>query len=716
MPEPLDVDRAAAEALRPELAVLDPWQLAAVVEPASALVCAAVGSGKTRVLVEKLVWLHRVRGVPLERIAVVTFTRKAASEVAARLAAALQQALAPGQTWLMGTFHGVARSLLRSALPVDTLGFSPAFRVMDASERDAMLHGLIAEHDLDIKHRRRLEARFAALERGEVRIGAMKRDDDIVQLAELYEQRKRTADAMDFGDLIVGCGALLHDLPADQRPEWILVDELQDCDDDQLDLLCALAGETARVFAVGDPHQTIYGWRGSRRDTFERLAERTGAKTLRLPCNYRSTAAITQAAEALLVAGRATLDPLSARIVPQRTEGESVRIIRHHDASAEADWIARTIAGRIAAGAVPSRMAVLSRTRAPLDPVAGALQRVGIAIRRTITQSDEQATARWLHALLRAALDDSDLAALRIAFGDASRGLCRDVDLGAAKLADEGSARQRVADRLRAMARRRSRLDASLVERVIEGLQAANVSGETRLRPADALPIDELLRPTRAAYLRDRALCDRLLAAWEQDADARGGDLQAWHDTLAAALCDGNWLSDAAPPTPEEPEAVTLLTVHAAKGLEFDAVWLIGVNDGAFPIAGAMRTPDGLMEEVRLLFVAMTRARDELELSWHQAPTAPRAQPSPSPLLRLLPATTTCWFDHPPAPTPTPEAGSPDDDWPLGARVRHRKRGDGTVVGNEDNSVVVRFDRGGETRFAAAMMPCTRIDAEVGSP
>lgn len=697
LPRP-SVDRADAEARLPALAALDDWQLAAVVEGDNAVVCAAVGSGKTRVLVHKVLWLHLVQGVPLEHLAVVTFTRKAAGEIEGRLHEALGRAPTTDATWLMGTFHGVARALLARALPVAELGFTPAFRVLDATERDGLLHQLIAEHDLDIKHKRRLQARFDALAEGRLRIGNMRRDDDILRLFELYEARKRALDAMDFGDLVVGCGALLPALSPERRPRWLLVDELQDTDDDQLDLLAGLVGEGCRVFAVGDPHQTIYGWRGSQSGDFSRFAERFDARVLRLPCNYRSGARIAQAAEALLVAGRATIDAEAARVVPQRPADQRVQIIRHHDPVAEARWIAESLAARISGGAAPGAYAVLARTRRALDVVADQLAHRGVPVRRAVQREAEREAARWLHALLRATLTADDVGALRQALTDPLRGLCRSEDLRDERLPAGATPRARVVGRLRALAARSKRLDPGLVERLAAGLEGREL-----------LPIDEMLRPTRTGYDADRQLCSALLAAWTARAELLGGGDEGLAGALDEALCDDAFgLEGARASGPSE--GVALLSVHAAKGLEFDAVWVIGVNDGGFPLAGAMSHPAALAEEIRLLFVAMTRARDQLELSWVAAPTAPRATGMPSPLLRLLPATTVQWHDHPPT-RPAPTAARPSA-WPVGSRVRHRKHGEGAVLASDADAVVVRFVRGGERKFATAMMPCERIESD----
>ena len=716
-------DRAACPAtLATALERLDDDQLRAVLAEGDVAVCAAVGSGKTTVLVHRVVWLHLALGVPLERIAVVTFTRKAAAEIAARLRAWTDAAQTPGATWLFGTFHAVARSLLAGALPVAELGFSREFRILDASERDALWRDLIARHDLVIKHARQLERRMAGLAEGQTRYGQMRRDDDLVRLAELYEDEKRALDAMDYDDLLHGAAALCGQLPAAQRPLHIVVDELQDCDEDQLDLVEALRGglddAQATVFAVGDPHQTIYGWRGGGGDIFDRFASRFAARRLALPRNYRSSATLVHAAQGLLVGGAAILAPEAADLRPTRPDGPRIDILRHHDALAEAAWIADELAEKVAARGSTTGLAVLARTRKQLEPVAAALARRGLRVERAVTRNEDEELARWLHALLRAGLRD-DLAALRIALADVDRGLVLPGQLGDASLpaAPEATtmpALERVATRIAALGRRSKRLDSGRAEATLAALRSMRVmlgdasAGDTATRLALHLDLAGLLRPTRARAAAETALASDLLVAWCRRAEALAAG--AGHEPLADCLVqaleeariDRDWLLDPARASSARPgdgggDGLALTTIHAAKGLEWDEVWLVGCNDGVLPVSGAMTSPSVLAEEQRLLFVAITRARDALHVGWLGAPDQPRAQPEPSPLLRLLPASTVSWLQEPPRKAATAAV------WPaVGDAVQHPSHGDGVVVTVDNATIEVAFRRSGTKRLARA--------------
>ena len=662
---------------------LDDDQRAAVAAIGDVVLEAAVGSGKTTVLIERVRAL-RAAGVPLGRIAVLTFTRKAATEVLWRLGGAPGEAGAPPRltsgddTWLIGTFHSVARSLLSRALPVEALGFSRRFGVLDAHRRAALWRELIARHGLDIRYVDALEVRLTGVAEGRLRHGRMRRDDDLLRLVELYEEEKRALNAMDFEDLIHGATALLSALPAERRPLHIIVDELQDCDRDQLDLLAALRGGEgpsgvasgggmagpAPLFAVGDPHQAIYGWRCADTDAFAACRDRFGCRTLRLRANRRSQAVLVAAAESLRRGalpsepGLASWAPLQA----VRPAGAPIAIVHYGNAAAEAAWVAEALAAALTEGVAPARLAVLARLRRQLQPVAQACLRRNLPLRRPPSPDNEAAALSWLQALLRAGLD-GDLGALRLCLGDAERGLCpaaalRDVEAAAAA---DGGALAAVEARLQAYGRRSKRFDAALARRTFAGLRALGPLLDEGVAPeggdalaaqiAAKLPIQGLLRPTRAGFADEAALLEVALRGICADAIARSArDLRA---AMRDAVEDAGLAGHARPGEDTgtslveelaiDREGIALRTIHAAKGLEFERVWLIGCNDGVLPLAGAWSRPASLREEQRLLFVGVTRARDRLEISWSAAPGVPRASPEPSALLRMLPPECVEW-------------------------------------------------------------------------
>lgn len=762
-------------ALHARLTGLDPWQLRAVLADDEALlVRAQVGSGKTTVLVHKLLWLHLVQGVPLHRMAVLTFTNKAAGEIAQRIAD-----LAPGgpppasDLWLMGTFHSVARSLLARVLPIETLGYQGGFHVIDTLERDAMWARLIAERGLNIKHARKLARRIEALDEGRLLYGNMKKADDLEQLVDLYREEKLRLGAMDFDDLLHGAQALLARHPLDPAPAWVVIDELQDCSPDQLDLIARLRGEGSRIFAVGDPNQVIYGWRGSSLGVFERFEQRHGARTCTLPVNYRCSGTIVEAARAFLgtsgpvaQAQRADLQALTAT----RARGAKIDVVRHHDALSEAHYLAARIAAMVAEGTAPEQIAVLTRTRRQLPPMRAVLQAAGLtAVEASTAAAREQPVVRWLCRLLRAGLVAGDDESVRVAlthpdYGVLPESALKPPALRAFREASGLCGLPAISAFLRQpQGRRGARGDLPLALEVVDRLAAlpAWLRGETDLEvPADGAPprtsvpsdpttlldwlgVRSLLRPTASHHLRDVDEAEGWLQGVWEEARERGGAFDvALADAISGASLGerrprGGWQRQAG--------AVSLMTMHASKGLEFDAVFISGANDGLLPVGGALNDPAGLAEERRLFFVALTRARDRVEIGWHVAPEHARIRSEPSPFLRMLPSNLVRWLDGPEPPAsapparasvargavaadpppagaprspptassgapPSPESGPPATPgaWRAGEAALHHKYGEGRISRLEPGAVFCTFPGHGEKRFVTAMCPLKR--------
>ncbi len=369
-PAAIDARLAAVAAVSPRLharlAALDPMQQAAVLaDDRAALVRAAVGSGKTTVLVHKAAYLHVVVGVPLAELAIVTFTTKAADELRARLDELLGRPTTPAERWLIGTFHAVALALLQRVLPVDQLGYRPDVAVLDEDGVAALIDELIATHKLRVGQRRRLREKLKAVVPGS--------GGDLARLAALLAEAKRARNAMEFDDLIDHACALLA-APEVRRPRWVLIDELQDCEPRELELVRRLRAPDGGVFGVGDPRQAIYGWRGGVADGFARAATALGCVVHELPASYRSTATILDGARAVLGA-----QPMSdGALCAVRPPGAPIVVRRHHDPVAEATYLAARLGALHAAGVPRAEVAVLCRLRAQVAAVAEALAAAGV--------------------------------------------------------------------------------------------------------------------------------------------------------------------------------------------------------------------------------------------------------------------------------------------------------------------------------------------------
>ena len=311
-----------------DLNKLNPYQKEAVLDESPAcLVNANVGSGKTTVLTAKVRYLCEQKGVDPRELMVLTFTNKAANEIRERL----EDLLGTEENLWFGTFHSVALRMLQTILPVEELGYTKEFQVCIPEEEMQMAQQLIAEQNLQIKYKNRLKKR---LEQSRQKNGRKPKDygDDFDQLCTLLEEEKKKQNKMTYEELILHTGLLLRSHPEISRPQWLIIDEVQDCDQCQLDLLDSLLGKDSHLFAVGDPNQVIYSWRGSAFQIFFQLKNRYQARQLTLPINYRSSGTILSVARRFLQNG--------SQLEGVKDDGGKVRIRKQYDPFQEAEDLA----------------------------------------------------------------------------------------------------------------------------------------------------------------------------------------------------------------------------------------------------------------------------------------------------------------------------------------------------------------------------------------
>lgn len=321
---------------------LNEYQKAAVLDESPVcLVRANVGSGKTTVLIEKIRYFHEKKGVPLERMTILTFTNKAADEIGQRLQESGNN---------IGTFHSVAFHLLQEELPLEELGYAKEFEVCLPEEELQLAEQLIAEQKLKIKYKNRLQKR---LEEFYAKGKTKDYKDDFLKLAELLTKEKKRQNKMSYEDLLKNTVLLLKRHPEFKRPAWIIIDEIQDCDERQLEMIQELKGPETRIFAVGDPNQVIYSWRGSVFNIFYRLKALYQSKELSLPVNYRSSGTILKAAARFQETGMA--------LEGTREQGEKITIRNHYDPFQEALYLADKIKGMHAKGVPYEEIAIFYR-------------------------------------------------------------------------------------------------------------------------------------------------------------------------------------------------------------------------------------------------------------------------------------------------------------------------------------------------------------------
>jgi len=724
------------------LAKLNAWQLRAVfAQDDAALVRAQVGSGKTAVLVHKVIWLHLCHAIPLADMAVLTFTNKAAREIRQRISALAQtssKSIRDDDTWLVGTFHGVARALLQKSLPVERTGWTRNFRVLDETQRSELWQRLIEQNHLNIGYINKLPARMEALRRGKLRYGGMKSDDDLQELHLLAKRERQRINALDFDDLIELTVELLP-LAQNAPPKWVIVDEFQDCEPRELQMLRHLRGETAKFFAVGDPMQVIYAWRGSSPKLFDKIQEEFGCVEYSLPVNYRSTLHILAAARAVLGKQILQQSAPTAELIGVRPAGERLVIRRQHNAFLEGVYLVHALQMQRKAGVLWREMAILFRMRRQGTALAAILRDHGIPCRDGARASaDDMPAAKWLLRLLRTGLGCLEMADLRALLTDTQFGSVTakswnnrswQVFLGDVPqivTALQGQATT-AADFLTALGtkkkeprERRDLLDAADDCRILAGLPnwiAARAENELlAVELWQHLDLDRRLRPASQHHERDRRharlLLDKVVQQTQRNAPTAQGWLNALNDLTLIGLPSLLELGD------ETVDEVKLLTLHSAKGLEFRYVYISGVNQGLVPLASTWGDVAADAEERRLLFVGITRARDQVELGYFQEPPYPQAQAAPSPYLYQMPAETTDWQDAqmyvqphaaitPAQPATTAPALGAVLTFAAGQNVRHARYGIGSVTAATDDDITCVFNKFGEKTFSRLMCPLT---------
>ena len=583
---------------------LNRYQQEAVLDDSNAcLVNASVGSGKTTVLIEKIRYLHEEKQVPFSEMCVLTFTNKAAGEIRDRMGC---------QYDLFGTFHGVALRMLQEHLPVEELGYRSGFQVMTPEEELEMALQLTGEHGLKIKYKNRMKKRLDQEERTDGR--KVRYQDDWTQLMELLKAEKRKQNKMTYRELLQNATQLLQSHPEMLVLQWIIIDEVQDCDHLQIAFLEQLKKPETHLFAVGDPNQVIYSWRGSVFQIFPLLRMKYQARELSLPVNYRSTGTILEAAKRFLQNG--------APLEGCREQGQKIVIKKHYDSFQEADYLAGRIRKLHQQGIAYGEIGIFYRLQSQSEILEKTLQRYGIPCQVSVKKSmQEIPVLHWLFYVLKSVCYPEDEASLMQALCDKQYG--------------EGWTQKKAAKELEKARMEEKeaglRKNSNLLERILclqeEGTDAKKTENwkETLLTQ---LHLEEQILPTSASYQKDMNDVKQMLDSLGR-MDIQNQGLGACLNQLALS---GMQLDEQ---EAEQSDAVKLMTLHASKGLEFDYVFLIGVNYGLIPLlSGGMESEE---EERRLFFVGMTRAKEYLELSYYTSPDGPRVMPGPGRFLRLLP-------------------------------------------------------------------------------
>ncbi|WP_101048443.1 UvrD-helicase domain-containing protein [Macromonas nakdongensis] len=658
----------------PLLQSLNAEQLAAVTLPAEhALILAGAGSGKTRVLTTRIAWLLSTGQVAPGGILAVTFTNKAAKEMLTRL-----QALLPVNVrgmWI-GTFHGLCNRLLRAHWKQANL--PQAFQILDTQDQLSAIKRLLKQHHIDEERFKPKELQWyiAACKEDGLRPYQMSARDDEqrrkIEIYQLYEEQCQREGVVDFGELMLRSFELLRDNDPirahyQRRFQHILVDEFQDTNKLQYAWLKQLAGQEENgrfvpghnaVLAVGDDDQSIYAFRGARVGNMADFVREFAVQhQIKLEQNYRSHAHILEAANQLIEHNRGRL---GKNLRTDQGAGEPVRVYEAPTDFAEAQWIVDEMKQLVKNDGLPRQeIAVLYRSNAQSRVIESALFNAGMPYRvygglRFFERAEIKHALAWLRLLDNPHDDTSFLRVVNFpprGIGARSLENLQDAARSAgcslhdAVSAVGGKAGTNLAAFVAQVDVVREQTEGATLRQIIElvlehsGLLAhyrADRDGADRVenlqelvnaaesfvmqegfgRDAVALPLDETApglsqSPVSQGLDPNAPLAPPDAGFVQPDTGETLSPLVAF--LTHAALESGDNQAQAGQ------DAVQLMTVHAAKGLEFDAVFIAGLEEGLFPHENSLSSMDGLEEERRLMYVAITRARQRLYLCHAQS-------------------------------------------------------------------------------------------------
>jgi DNA helicase-2/ATP-dependent DNA helicase PcrA len=701
------------------LADLNPAQREAVVHgEGPLLVVAGAGSGKTRVLTYRVAHLINALGVKPHELLAITFTNRAAAEMRERLDRLL--GATARRSWIL-TFHSACGRILRRE--IERLGYRSNFTIYDQADQLRLVKRILEDEGFDPKrfvprgiHAQISNAKNRLVGPAEYRARVSSfYDQTVAEVYERYQQRLHASNAVDFDDLLFLTVEILERFP-EARERWqrafrsVLVDEYQDTNHAQYRLLQLLAEKHLNLCVVGDPDQSIYAFRGADiRNVLEFERDFPGARTIALEQNYRSTNHILGAANAVIAHNR---ERKEKNLWSELGDGEPVSVVEVEDEHAEARYVAAGIAALAEEGVNGDEVAVFYRTNAQSRVLEDVLVRQGVAYQVIGgPRFYERAEVKDVVAYLQLVDNPSDGVSLarianrpRRAIGDTTLARLQSHADSTGVSLWEATADPEAAG-CAAAATRAVRGFRTLME----SLQAA----------AGELTVPELVEQVleRSGYL------EALEAERTIEAQGRVENLQElvgvareWQEaaaepTLSSFLQEISLYSDQ-DALRGEGNLVTLMTLHNAKGLEFRAVYLIGMEEGIFPHARSIEE-QGIEEERRLCYVGMTRAMERLTLLHASSRTlwGSRGYNLPSRFLeelpdghverdRLRPAS---WSGYG---SPVQSQVAPRADVPelaTGDSVRHGTLGEGVVTRIEAGGVVtVRF--AGETTERRLML------------
>lgn len=623
---------------------LNPAQEAAVRDfDSPSLIVAGAGSGKTRVLTSRIAWMIS-QGVAPWSIMALTFTNKAAREMRERITAMI----GPEKSryiW-MGTFHSIFLKILYAE--VERIGYEPNFTIYDTAQSDSLIKSIVKEMQLsdEVYKPRDVRSRISIAKNSLVTPAAYEANAQLIeedkkrrqpqfwQVYKNYCSRCKQNNAMDFDDLLLQTNILFRDHPDvlakyRERFPYILVDEYQDTNNAQYVIVRNLAAGSGKICVVGDDAQSIYSFRGAKIENIFRFQKDfPAAKIYKLEQNYRSTQNIVDAANSVIEHNRYRI---KKQVFSENNRGEKIKIFKAYTDGEEAQMVAAGIrAVHVADGGDDwSNIAVLYRTNAQSRAIEEALRKRDIPYRiyggHSFYDRKEVRDVMAYFKTIANPRDDESL--LRIinyparGIGDVTVGKIRalaqskglsiwETIVGASpeERAQMGRKVEDFCSLLSSLSLVRSDADKTLYE---FGLEVATRSGIISLYKLNPSPESE------SALQNIEELLNSMQNYRHEMIEVSGaGGEEVVEPSLEEWLQNISLLTDMDDESVEKKNWVTLLTVHSSKGLEFDHVFITGLEENLFPSVISLTSPDQIEEERRLFYVALTRAKQDVTITF----------------------------------------------------------------------------------------------------
>ena len=706
------------------------------------LIIAGPGSGKTRVITHRVAYLVRVCGVSPRRIMAVTFTNKAAREMASRLEKLVSGSL---QYLTIGTFHAICARILR--LEGKAIGIDPKFVIYDEEDQLSLIKRAIQEIGLDPKQYAP-RAVASAISAAKSRMMTPKEyfekgrsyfDEVVGRVYERYQELLTRGSALDFDDLLMRTVQLFNSNPDilsryQGRYLHIQVDEFQDTNLVQYALIKQLAGKHRNICVVGDPDQSIYSWRfADLRNILSFEKDYPDAKVVFLEQNYRSTKLVLETASAIISVNRQR-KPKS--LWTTNEPGEQIKVVEAYTEQEEAQFVVSEIERLVGQGKFNlGDFAVMYRTNAQSRALEEAFIRYGVPYKLVAgTRFYERKEVKDVIAYLRLIQNPDDSVSLLRVINVPGRGIGQQTWNQLSAWAKSLGVSEYRALKLLTESKDKESLQAPFSSRTIRALTTFVELMESFAVKSYELPLLDLFDyVVEHSGYRDFLLSDpegedrwenvlelRTVAQQHRDLKPREG---------LAAFLEGVTLVSDVDELGESPSVVTLITLHQAKGLEFPVVFIVGVEEGLLPHIKSFDDPAQMEEERRLCYVGVTRAKKLVYLvrAFRRSFMGSSAVNKPSRFLLDIPSHLISggdlWRGEPSQVTaalyawekaPVAVSSLPAEEFKAGDRVRHAQFGEGIVVSShqvkDDKEVAVAFQGLGVKKFSLSFARLEKVE------